>query len=237
MRVDRRVDPGLLDEPLVAQPDRRPLQVQGIGDVGLADRGVARQLVAQAAVRHRHLRHEPVQARHERALPARVAVVEGGRGEHQQVGQRARVVGQDVARRDQPAQRVSVEHERPVGMGGLQRGQSRLEVVVEVAPSLHVGASTRGGAEAALVVPVHVEPGRRQRRGDVRVAAGVLAQPVDDQRGRPGIARAPASGPSGGWCRRPSARSRSTVRTARSGPRSFAVPRARRSVAGAGRRR
>ena len=116
-----------------------------------------------------------------------------------------------VAGHDEPAHRVAVQDDRVARRLRPHGDESLLEVVVELRPAVHVAAPAARSAVPAMVVRPDVQPGRRHLVADVLVAAGVLAQAVDEQDGRPRPVRPrrrrprprrPASGGRAGPCRR-----------------------------------
>ncbi len=80
---------------------------------------------------------------------------------------------------------MAVQDDGPPGGGLASRGQSLREIVVQLAPAIHVAARAPGSAVAALVERMDIETGRGQLVAHVLVAARVFRQAVDQQDGGP----------------------------------------------------
>ena len=91
----------------------------------------------------------------------------------------------DEARRDETAEAVPEQHERSVDVAanGVDDGR---EIGEQVVVAREPPASAGTAPMAALVVADDAPAVRIQARGDVGVAADVLAQPVDDDNRAPG---------------------------------------------------
>ena len=113
--------------------------------------------------------------------PPRQIVVQCRRRQDEQVGHAPSL--KDVAKDDQPAERMTVQHHWRAARPRPNPGKLAFQVVVHVAPLIHVGLSP--APEPPLVVGVDLEPRLRHCIADVLVAAAVLTEPMDNEDARP----------------------------------------------------
>ena len=158
-------------------------------------------------------RSEPTSARCQAGTVALIA----GADSDEQV--RARPPVEHVAERDQPAERVAVQDERPIRRDRADRDEALLEVVVELRPALDRGALAAGPAEAAQVegvrrrcrraraAPRRARSARSARRGRGRGASTPTARPTRPASAGSGAACRPAPRRHRSGSRRPSSRS------------------------------
>ena len=199
-----------------ARPARPPpcarcvvLMHKRIVDGLLRDRRVTRQGVAVDAVRDGDRRSDPGQAPGEALLPARQRRIERRRGQDREV--RLGPVGEQIAGRDQTAERMAVEHDRMPRVARPDVREPLGEVVVELRPALDVARPPARTAHPAMVVgrsrpdprrsagrrPPRTVPSARRDRGP----AGPRPTACPPTRRRPRPRRA-ASGGRAGPCRR-----------------------------------
>ena len=176
-----RLHASLLTEELETEACGRAMLVQRIGAVRDLHLRVVRKPTGHQFVGYRKVRERTTEHARERALPTRHRRGDRGRGENEQVGLRARRVGENVAERDETAHRVAVEDHREVARESTGGRQLVFEIVVVLRPAVHVGAPSIRRAEPAQVVCPRVDARARERRCDVRVTPGVLSDAVDEQ--------------------------------------------------------
>ena len=86
---------------------------------------------------------------------------------------------------ERSAKAVPVKEQRHAGLLGARRFDQQIDVVEQVLVAGRVTASATRVTMPAQVKRVNTQPMRIERLADMRVATGVLAQPVDQAYDRP----------------------------------------------------
>jgi len=149
--------------------------------IGGLDRRVTGERTSPNLVRQREARDRSGKHRRELALPRGDDRVDRGGGKNEKIGQPPGRIREDVAQSDETTHRMPVEHHRESGRSRAHLGEPILDVVVVLRPAIDVRALTTRSTEAALIVGVRRDPRARELRRDVRVAARVFRDAVDEE--------------------------------------------------------